>query len=188
MDMLTYEQWKQLPGNTARKQTLIDLRRNFEDKEIRESWGMKPSNWYNLVSRYMKGSKESRGPGRPKVKSEPDQPENDDGPVQKRQFQEFEEPPQPDEQMDVERERVVIDAEWTEVGKYTAPYPTEPQAPISGPQTAKKNVDDVMEFPFPLIKGTPDQLEKQFEAVVMFLEGNESEDTRFEIRLSVVKA
>lgn len=200
MDIMTYEAWKNIPGKSMRKEALINLRRNFSDKDIRETWGMKPANWYNLVSRYTKGDVKQVGPGRPRKKpTEAEIAEDETNEPVKREFQN-----------DIPSDRRwprknVVDAEYQIVDEVSEEVEIESLLDRAGyfikkvedeqkemhRERAKANgglPSPAVDLPFPTIKGTPSQLRKQFEGIALFLEGLEGEDTRFEIRLSVVNA
>lgn len=122
-------------------------------------------------------------------------------------------PEQPEQQEEPQREEVKdsipSDRRWPRTNVIEADY-TVIQSPVMEDEAVKRLVDrhreqeneyakqaaqqplvptsDLPDLPFPTIKGTPEQLRKQFEAVALFLEGLENGETRFEIRLAVVKA
>lgn len=188
MDIPTREEWQNLPGKSARKEALINLRRNFSDKEIREAWGLKPANWYQMVSRYTKGDDTAkRGPGRPKGSTKPDEIEE----PRKREFQELD-GGEVDLSKGVPNDRHwprknVVDAEFQVLGGYEEKVSLQEIFAEKKKEPEPEPPADV-QLPFPTIKGTPAQLRKQFEGISLFLEGLEGEDARFEIRISAVKA
>lgn len=190
-NIMTYEEWKNLPGKTWRKEALITLRRNFSDKDIRDAWELKPDKWYNLVSRNMKGESV---PGRP--------PQHRGRP-----------PAEPSQEEFVQNDAVPSDHRWPRKNVVDAEYQVVEQGEEVEVENLLDNIgyfnkkaeDEQKEMhrerakengwepvpadlPFPTIKGTPEQLRKQFEGIALFLEGLEGEDTRFEIRISAVKA
>lgn len=206
------EDWKNLPGRSHRKDILIALRREFDDKEIREVWNMKPVNYYNLIGQY---GLEYKG-----------RPEKDD---EGREFRSIDQ-----ESQEAGRENV-FEAEFTVIGESLEPAriktdqiqekteseiaaSAEPESlkpprrkpgrkPGEQPATKQKTVKPMpakkepapmllqmaeeyprpMTLPFPSARGKPAQLRKQLEAVVMFLEAMENEDTVFEISIAANK-
>lgn len=142
-----------------------------------------------------------------------DEPHVAKGFCRKHYFQQKSKQPQPEQQEEPQREevedRIPSDRRWPRTNVIEADY-TVIQSPVMEDEAIKRLVDrhheqqeneyakqtarqpivptSDLELPFPTIKGTPEQLRKQFEAVALFLEGLENEETRFEIRLAVVKA
>lgn len=161
VDFLTYAEWRELPPS-ARKEALVNFRRNFDDKDIREYWGLKPANWYNILSKL--GLSRKRG--------------------QKAENTHDDEPEKPKR----ERPRKVVEAEFTVITEDDEPTPEPAKQRALERLPAPAVAEEALTLPFPTFKGTPAQLRKQFEAVAMFLEALENEDTRFEIRISAVKA
>lgn len=212
MEIPTREEWQNIPGKSARREALINLRRHVSDKDIREAWGMKAQTWYSLVTRYVGPSsglppeERQRGKkrGRPKgsVNSRSEEDDEEDNFADFSQKREFQDP------VSEVNSSIPSDHRWPRKNVVEAEFEIvddeqKPQHETGGASESDKKSLERMFFdrlglaaeqqppiglPFPTIKGIPAQLRKQFEGVALFLEGLEDEFTRYEIRLSVVKA
>lgn len=193
------EDWKNLPGKSHRKDILIELRREFDDKDIREVWNMRPPTFYNIISRY---GLSGRGRGGAKD----DEGRDVDAPPRKREFRFIDH-----ENAQPEQENVYGEAAEAQVAALlkSESAPSEPRKvvknkpgrkprvtkaqpkpqPAAAKQPAPEPAAEIpMQLAFPLVRGKPSQLRKQLEAVVMFLEAMEDgEETHFEIRISAAK-
>lgn len=158
-DKLTKEQ---------RSEFLRNLRREFHDKQIREAWHMRSAAWYAMLKRCgLTGqNKENPSPRGPQL-GETNAPSK------------LEQRRNKNRGKDQENGKV-YDAEYTIIQDH------EQQQPPAYPPALISTEEAVM-LPFPTIKGTTVQLRKQFEAVALFLEGQEDESAKFEVRLSAVK-
>jgi hypothetical protein len=159
-------EWKALPTKQDRKEMLTLIRREFPDSEIREAWGMKPGTFYNILNRYGMTGKRAKKveEGESTIKEK----------APKKEQPEAQERPQ-------RGDGPVLEAEYTVVED-------EGPAAHSRSLTVVGATGTQLDFPFPTVRGTSKQLRKQFEAVVMFLEALEDEETRFEINIQVYKA
>lgn len=185
------EEWDSLPTKQDRKDMMALMRKEYPDKEIREAWGMTPGSFYNLLHRYGlagkgaetaddavqsgetgegRGNGGKRGPGRPKGSGKGKKGKTTG---RKGNF--------------IDAEYRVIEDERSDNPPATPPAASAEDRGMALAPLAHRG--EAVDLPFPTIKGKTAQLRKQFEAIVMFLEGHaDDEEARFEIALSVTKS
>lgn len=176
---------------SQRKEVLINLRQHFNDDDIRELWEMTHKEWYRnltMLSLPVKGREST-----PQEEAEPESdPETaaDEMKIcsfpgcgkkhaakglclqhynaERNKKSRRRKKPETASAHNFEDEAASIMKEAIE-------------AAVFSPMVKQEAVD----LPFPALKGSPAQLRKQFEAVMMFMEAREDDTTNFEIRLSV---
>lgn len=187
MSILTREEWQQLPTKGDRKAKLQELRREYEDKAIRDAWGLTPQQYYSLMFRFGLSKKRADN-DKPKEPKPPGSGRGRGRPRKETATQQDRDPLAEEDKDDAERrDSIPSDRRWPRDKVIDADYEIISEDTRSPDQFALAVPAPAVDLPFPTIKGTPSQLRKQFEAVALFLEGHEDETTRFEIRISAVK-
>lgn len=205
----SYAEWKELPPN-MRKEALINLRRHFNDKDIRELWEMPHKEWYRILTMFQLdvNGADAHAHGDGDAETEPT---NDSAPAAAAE--------------DQKKVCSVPGCSGKHAAKgfclkhYNAERNRSQQSSVAKQKRTKRSpkkkgdstahtfdgeatsiMQEAMEhfteltpaakrepidLPFPSLKGSTVQLRKQFEAVMMFLEARENASPNCEIRLSV---
>lgn len=208
--LLSWKEWKELPGKSIRKDSLNSLRREFSDKDIRDFWNIEPGDYYTMLGEYGLNGREDQfevQTAEDDIKPErvvidvTNEPEDRRGKkvctvpgCNKKHvakgfcgyhYTKFGKPKTENTPKEPKRTvvepRTVVEAEFTEVVQ----SPAKTQEVVKEQERPKELPDPP--FLSLLLKGNPSQLRKQFEGVALLLEGQD-ENSRFEIQLSAVKS
>lgn len=164
--IITYEQFKEINNKDRKREVLEDLMKHYPDKAIREHWGIRPQNFYNLVSQ-LKLSGENRPTG--------EYPEEISTPQRK-------------------NNKNVIDADFVVYENSPTPQQADPSAgpaQLAGsraivPAMPQQTAGALLNFPD--MVGNTAQLRKLMEGMLMILEATNGNDTPFKLRIEVYKA
>lgn len=159
-------EWRALPLKEDRRKILEKLREQVGDKAIVETWGVSAMSYYTTLMSYgfqTKGVMETLGADHPR----PGKKETSEPPKAKRKYTKKAIIPKPNEVSD----RLWPRNEVIEVEHSVIPW--------SG-----NNIARPIQLPFPALRGSPSQLLKQFEALVLFLSALDEDTVRYEVHLS----
>lgn len=178
----SFQEWRALPLKEDRKTILGKLREQVGDKELLKAWDLSPNSYYTTLMSYgfpTKGIMESLGSSHPRP---PKKQKESEEPRVKRKYTKKDKP-------EKIRESIPSDRLWPrneviEVEHSVIPEPIQESALT---WRGGHNIERPLQLPFPHLRGTPSQLLKQFEALVLFLSALEDDSVRYEVHLSASK-
>lgn len=171
--------WRALPSKEDRKTILGKLREQVGDRAILDTWGITPNSYYATLISYgfpTKGVMESLGENHPHPKGKK---EKSEPPKEKRKY--TKKAPETEKVQGVPSDRNWPRNNVVELEHKVIPDPT------TTTMTWRVNNERPLQLPFPALRGTPSQLLKQFEALVLFLSALDEESIRYEVYISATK-